>query len=69
MEDKRMSRDAAEIIMEVVIKNAAEQDAALARIQPMCSEDEFDGDRRMIGKSLGAMVTEIMHPILQNILR
>lgn len=59
-----MSRDAAKIVMEVVIKNAAEQDAALAKIQPMCSEGEFNEYRRMIGKSMGAMLTEIIHPIV-----
>jgi hypothetical protein len=41
MEDRRMSRDAAKIIMEVVIRNAAEQDAVLTEIQPLCAEDEF----------------------------
>jgi hypothetical protein len=59
-----MSRAAAKIIMEVVTKNAAEQDAALARIQPMCSEDELDGYRQMIGKSMGAMLFEIINPIV-----
>jgi hypothetical protein len=29
MEDESMSRDAAKIIMEIVIRNAAEQDAVL----------------------------------------
>lgn len=59
-----MSREAAKIILEVVIKNAGEQDAALARIQPLCSKDEFSEYRRMIGNSMGEMVTEIMHPII-----
>lgn len=59
-----MSRDAAKIILDVVIKNAAEQDAALARIQPLCSQEEFNEYRRMIGRSMGEMVTEVMHPII-----
>ena len=61
---ERMSRDAAKIIIEIVTRNAAEQDAALARIQPLCSQDEFSEYRRMIGKSMGAMLTEIIHPIV-----
>jgi hypothetical protein len=64
MEDKRMSRDPAKIIMEVVIRNAAEQDAVLTEIQPLCAEDEFNEYRRMIGKSMGTMLVEIIHPIV-----
>jgi hypothetical protein len=64
MGDKRMSRDAAKIIMEIVIRNAAEQDAVLTEIQPLCTEDEFNEYRRMIGKSMGAMLFEIINPIV-----
>jgi len=64
MEDKRMSRDAAKIIMKVVARNAAEQDAVLTEIQPLCTEDEFNEYRRMIGKSMGSMLVEIIHPIV-----
>jgi hypothetical protein len=64
MESKKMSQEAARIIMEVVTRNAAEQDAALARIQPLCSQDEFNEYRRMIGKSMGVMLTEVIHPIV-----
>ena len=59
-----MSRDAAKIIMEVVTRNVAEQDAALAQIQSLCTEDEFSEYRRMIGRSMGAMFFEIMSPIV-----
>jgi hypothetical protein len=64
MGDKRMSRDAAKMIMEVITQNAAEQDAVLTRIQPLCTEDEFSEYRRMIGKSMGAMLFEIVHLIV-----
>jgi len=59
-----MSKDAAKIIMEVVTRNAAEQDAVLTKIQSLCTEDEFNEYRRMIGKSMGAMLVEIIHPIV-----
>ena len=59
-----MSRDAARMILDVAIKNAAEQDAVLAEIQPLCTEDEFSEYRRMIGKSMGAMLFEIINPIV-----
>jgi hypothetical protein len=58
------SRDAAKIIMEIVIRNAAEQDAVLTEIQPLCTEDEFKEYRRMIGKSMGAMLFEIINPFV-----
>jgi hypothetical protein len=59
-----MSRDAAKIIMEIVTRNAAEQDAVLTEIQPPCTEDEFNEYRQMIGKSLGTMLVEIIHPFV-----
>ncbi len=59
-----MSRDAAKIILEAVIKNAGEQDAALIKIQPLCTEDEFNEYRLMIGKSMGAMLFEVINPIV-----
>jgi hypothetical protein len=59
-----MSRDAAEIVMELVTRNAAEQDAVLTKIQPLCTEDEFNEYRLMIGKSIGAMLFEIINPII-----
>ena len=59
-----MSRDAAKIIMDVAIKNAAEQDAALIEIQSLCNEDEFSEYRLMIGKTMGAMLFEIINPIV-----
>ena len=64
MRENRMSRDAAKIIMEVVTRNAAEQDAVLTQIQSLCTEDEFGEYRRMIGRSMGAMLFEIINPIV-----
>jgi hypothetical protein len=62
--EEKMSRDAARIIMEVVTRNAAEQDAALILIQSLCTEDEFREYRRMIGRSMGAMLFEVISPIV-----
>jgi hypothetical protein len=59
-----MSRDAAKIVMELVIRNAAEQDAVLTEIQSLCTEEEFNEYRHMIGKSMGAMLFEIINPIV-----
>jgi trehalose-6-phosphatase len=59
-----MSRDAAKIVMQLVTRNAAEQDAVLTEIQSLCTEDEFNEYRLMIGKSIGAMLFEIINPII-----
>jgi hypothetical protein len=59
-----MSRDAAKIVMELVTRNAAEQDVVLTKIQSLCTEDEFNEYRLMIGKSIGAMLFEIINPII-----
>jgi hypothetical protein len=59
-----MSRDAAKIVMELVTRNAAEQDAILTEIQSLCTEEEFNEYRVMIGRSIGAMLFEIINPIV-----
>lgn len=48
-----MSQDAAKIILDVIIRNVAEQDAALIKIQSLCTAEEFNEYRHMIGKSMG----------------
>ena len=50
--------------MELVTRHAAEQDAVLTEIQSLYTEDEFNEYRLMIGKSIGAMLFEIINPII-----
>jgi hypothetical protein len=52
------------LIIEVVTRNVAEQNAALEQIQSLCTEDEFSEHRRMIGRSMGAMFFEVISPIV-----
>ena len=59
-----MSQEAAKIILDTVIRHLAEQDAALIKIQTLCTAEEFNEYRRMIGKSMGEMVSEILNPIV-----
>jgi hypothetical protein len=61
---KRVSRDAAKMMMDVAIRSIAEQNAVLIEIRPLCTEEEFREYRRMIGKSMGAMLFEIINPIV-----
>jgi len=59
-----MSREAAKKLLSIVLRHAAEQDAALVELQTICSEDEFNQYKKMIGKSMGAMLLEIINPIV-----
>jgi hypothetical protein len=59
-----MSQHAAKMIMEVATRHLAEQDAVLIQIQSLSTKDEFGEYRRMIGKSMGAMLFELIYPIV-----
>jgi hypothetical protein len=60
-----MSRKAAAKIVDVVMRHGAEQDQALIDIQPICSPDEFETYKQMIGKSMGAMLLDVLNPIFE----
>jgi hypothetical protein len=59
-----MSRQAAKTLLDVVTRHAAEQDSALRQIQQMCPIEEFTEYKKMIGKSMGAMLLEVINPIV-----
>jgi hypothetical protein len=60
-----VSREAAKVILEVCLRHSVEQDAALLRIWEMCTEEEFRQYKRMIGGSMGAILTEVINPIVE----
>jgi hypothetical protein len=60
-----MSRDAAKKGLDLVLKHGAEQDLVLSEIKPSCSDDEFKQYREMTGKSMGAMLLDVINPIVQ----
>jgi hypothetical protein len=47
------------------VEARAEQDLVLSEIKPSCSDDEFKQYREMIGKSMGAMLLDVINPIVQ----
>lgn len=49
-----MSREAAKKIIDLMVKQGAEQNAILAEIRSVCTDDEFQRYRRMIGQSMDA---------------
>lgn len=59
-----MSKDAARKILDTVVRHLAEQNAVLIEIENLCSADEFSRYKRMIGQSMGAIVVDVMDPIL-----
>jgi hypothetical protein len=59
-----MSKEAAQLVLNVVLRNCAEQDAVLDNIRPLCSQDEFESYRQMIGKSMGSIVLDVVDPIV-----
>jgi hypothetical protein len=59
-----MSREAAAEVLRAIVGHAREQDALLERIQRQCSQDEFNWFRRMIDKSMGAMLLDVINPIV-----
>ena len=60
-----MSHHAAEKILNLILRHGAEQDKVLVEIRPLCSEEEFHRYKRMIGKSMGCMLLEVINPIVE----
>jgi len=60
-----MSRDAAKTVSELILRQSAEQDAVLAEIREKCSKDEYDQYKQMIGRSMGAMLLEVINPLVE----
>jgi hypothetical protein len=61
-----LSREAAKIILDTVMRHSGEQNNALLDIQPLCTEEEFSSYKQMIGRSMGEMLVEVINPILRD---
>jgi hypothetical protein len=59
-----MSREAARILLDVALRCGAEQDAALAKAQEVCSQEEFSNYRLAIGRTMAAILHELINPIV-----
>jgi hypothetical protein len=59
-----MSREAAAEVLRVIIEHGREQDATLEKIRKTCSDDQFNWFRQMIGRSMGAMLLDVINPIV-----
>jgi hypothetical protein len=60
-----MSREAAKKIIDLMVKQGAEQNAVLAEIRSVCTDDEFQKYKRMIGQSMGCMLLDVINPIME----
>jgi hypothetical protein len=56
VEESQMSREAAKKIIDLMVRHGAEQDAVLAEIRSVCTDEEFQSYKRMIGQSMGVHV-------------
>jgi hypothetical protein len=65
VEEPEMSREAAKKIIDLMVRHGAEQDAVLAEIQSICTDDEFQRYKRMIGRSMGSMLLDVINPIVE----
>jgi len=59
-----MSREAAAEVLRIIIEHGREQNAVLEKIRNACSDDEFNWLRQMIGRSMGAMLLDVINPIV-----
>jgi hypothetical protein len=59
-----VSREAGKKLLELALRHSAEQDATLAKIEKLCSQEEFGFYRTAVGKTLGTMLFEIINPIV-----
>jgi hypothetical protein len=60
-----MSRQAAKKIIDLMVRHGAEQNAVLAEVQSICTDDEFRKYREMIGQSMGCMLLDVINPIVE----
>jgi hypothetical protein len=59
-----MSREAAKKILDLIMKQSAEQNQILLEVQSSCSQEEFDRYKLMIGNSMGTMLLDVINPIV-----
>lgn len=46
------------------MRHGAEQNAALAKIRALCSQEDFESYRQAIGKTMAALLLELINPIV-----
>lgn len=59
-----MSREAAKLIIEVMLRHSAEQNQVLFDIEQACSPEEFQVYKQMIGTSMSSMLLDVINPIV-----
>ena len=60
-----MKHDTARVLAELLLKHSAEQNELLNKLQQRESPDEFLRVRDMIGKTMGAIYLDALHPIFE----
>lgn len=52
------NKEAARILIDVLIRHGGELDGHLRDIQPLCSADEFHAHKHLIGRLLGSILLD-----------
>ncbi|MEG6507359.1 hypothetical protein V6C03_00050 [Methyloligella sp. 2.7D] len=60
-----MSKENAKKILDLALKQGAEQDAMLEELKTNCSDEEFEEYRGMASRILGSLLFEIINPIVK----
>ena len=60
-----MQRDTARALAELLLRHSAEQNQFLEELQRNGSPDEFLHVRDMVGKTMGAIYLDALHPIFE----
>lgn len=60
-----MSREAAKIVLDVILRHCAEQNSLWIEIGKVCSEEDLAQYKGMIGRSMGTMFVEVISPIVE----
>jgi hypothetical protein len=59
-----MCYEAAKLLLDSALKQSAALDAALALVEPLCNSAQFSSFKQMVGGAMGAMLVELINPIV-----
>ena len=59
-----MSKQAAKQIIDLMVKHTAEQNQVLLDIMPLCSDEDFQSYKLMIGATMASMLLDVINPII-----
>lgn len=55
----------AAVIAQLMLEYGAKLDESVAKVQSVCTEDELNEYKQVVGKIMGLMLTDVMNPIFK----